>query len=212
MRLTDKITVSNEDCMDLLKRLPDKSYEVGILDPPYGIGAAKTMGLRKKWHGSYTNKKHVVKDWDNQTPPKEFWDEVFRVTRNQIVFGANHFELPPSKGIAAWDKQCDGTTFSHFELIWTSFEKPAQIFRYPIQGESQNRFHPTQKSVAIYKWLLQTYCKAGDKILDCFLGSGSIALACHDYDFELLGCELDKDYYDAAVKRIRNHVSQTKLF
>lgn len=200
--------------MELMARYPDKYFNLAICDPPYGIGqnGGKSIGLRKKWTGSYEKEKYTKKQWDNAIPTEDYFQELFRVSKNQIIWGANYFSLPPTKGIIAWDKVCDKTDFSDFELAWSSFDKGAKIFRLPIQAESQRRIHPTQKPIQLYKWLLDKYAKQGDKILDTHLGSGSIAIACHDYGYDLTACELDREYYDAAMKRLRQHQSQTKLF
>ena len=207
MKITDKIEITNEDCMDLLRRTPDKYYSLALVDPPYGLGkAVVNSGGRFK---RYENKNG---NWDNLTPSKEYFNELFRVSKNQIIWGGNYFELPPNKCFLIWDKgQPENISFAMAEYAWTSFNKVAQIYKVRTQCQEQ-RFHPTQKPVALYKWILDKYAKEGDKILDTHLGSGSIAIACHDYGFELTACELDKEYYDKAIQRIKNHVSQLKLF
>lgn len=208
------LTITNEDNMALMARYPDKHFDLAIVDPPYGIGqnGGKSIGLRKKYKGSYLKEKHTKKQWDNEIPTEQYFKELFRVSKNQIIWGSNYFDLPPTKGVAAWDKMCDGTSFSNFELAWTNFDYSAKIFRLPIQTESQNRIHPTQKPIKLYKWLLDKYAKPGDTILDTHLGSGSIAIACHDYSFDLTACELDTEYFNAAMKRIEQHTAQTNLF
>ena len=207
MKITDKIEITNEDCMDLLRRTPDKYYSLALVDPPYGLGkAVVNSGGRFK---RYENKNG---NWDNLTPSKEYFNELFRVSKNQIIWGGNYFELPPNKCFLIWDKgQPENISFAMAEYAWTSFNEVAQIYKVRTQCQEQ-RFHPTQKPVALYKWILDKYAKEGDKILDTHLGSGSIAIACHDYGFELTACELDKEYYDKAIQRIKNHVSQLKLF
>jgi site-specific DNA-methyltransferase (adenine-specific) len=196
-----------------MARYPDNYFDLAIVDPPYGIKwTGESVGQRKKWACSNKLSKHKKKDWDNETPNTEYFNELFRVSKNQIICGGNYFDLPPTRGIVCWDKKADGTFFSKFELIWTSFYKAANIFRLPIQDESQNKIHPTQKPIKLYKWLLKNYAKEGDKILDTHLGSGSIAIACHDYKYDLTACELDKEYFDKAMERITNHTNQTKLF
>ena len=193
--------------MDLLRRTPDKYYSLALVDPPYGLGkAVVNSGGRFK---RYENKNG---NWDNLTPSKEYFNELFRVSKNQIIWGGNYFELPPNKCFLIWDKgQPENISFAMAEYAWTSFNEVAQIYKVRTQCQEQ-RFHPTQKPVALYKWILDKYAKEGDKILDTHLGSGSIAIACHDYGFELTACELDKEYYDKAIQRIKNHVSQLKLF
>ena len=226
MQITDKIRITNEDNMELMARYPDKYFSLAICDPPYGIGLSniKTFGFGRK--GTKPFKIHNPKNWDNSIPTREYFTELFRVSKNQIIWGGNYFTeyLPNSRGWCYWDKQYgDGVNFSHAELAFTSFDLSIKKFTCKL-SESKNcisnnknlalansRIHPTQKPVALYKFCLENYAKQGDKILDTHLGSGSIAIACHDYGFDLTACELDKDYYDAAIKRIKNHVSQIKL-
>lgn len=201
------IKITNEDNMKLMARYPDKYFDLAICDPPYGLGDAvvNSGGRFKRYHNKNGN-------WDNSIPTEDYFNELFRVSKNQIIFGGNYFHLPPSKCFIIWDKmQPSDISFAMAEYAWASFDRVSQIFKYRPQGQ-ENRFHPTQKPVKLYKWLLDKYAKEGDKILDTHLGSGSIAIACHDYGFDLTACELDKDYFDAAMKRIKNHMSQTKLF
>jgi site-specific DNA-methyltransferase (adenine-specific) len=197
--------------MELMARYPDKYFDLAIVDPPYGIGASEmTMGSGK-------NKKYKKgKNWDNETPNNDYFIELTRVSKNQIIWGGNYFQLPLTKSWILWDKgiywDCD---FADGEMAWTSFERVLRIakIRYKgFLGADKERIHPTQKPVALYKWLLDKYAKQGDKILDTHLGSGSIAIACHDYGFDLTACELDKEYFDKAMQRINNHTAQTKLF
>ena len=205
MKITDKIEITNEDCMDLLKRTPDKFYELALVDPPYGIDINSSGRL-----GHYGGK---GKKWDNHIPNDIYFKELFRVSKNQIIWGGNYFNLPPTRCFLIWDKeQPEDVSFASCEFAWTSFNLSAKTFYKRPQNADVKRIHPTQKPVALYKWLLDKYAKKGDKILDTHLGSGSIAIACHDYGFELTACELDKEYYDKAVQRIKNHVSQLKLF
>ena len=226
--ITDKISIYNCDCMELLKQTPDNYYSLCIVDPPYGIGADKAQNnaalSRIKAEGKSKAgrgwKLYHETDWDNETPTAEYWAELFRVSKNQIVWGGNYFTeyLPPKMGWILWDKGQRDFSLADGELAWTSFDKALRIFEMSRgktlakNNETGGRFHPTQKPVALYKWLLDKYAKQGDKILDTHLGSGSIAIACHDYGFELTACELDKEYYDKAIQRIKNHVSQLKLF
>ena len=228
MKITDKITITNEDCMDLLRRTPDNYYSLSIVDPPYGIGfdgnTTANGGIAGRRNG-FTNKQHhIKKGWDNERPSAEYFTELQRVSKNQIIWGGNYFAdlLPPKKGWIFWDKKitnANNTNFSDGELAWTSFDCILRRFTYDWIGfgylnnpQGENKIHPTQKPVALYKWLLDKYAKEGDKILDTHLGSMSIAIACHDYGFELTGCELDKEYFDKGVQRVKNHVSQLKLF
>ena len=204
MKITDKITITNEDCMDLLRRTPDNFYDLSICDPPYGIGISNNP----------VRQKHNKKKWDDSTPNKEYFKELFRVSKNQIIWGGNYFidYLSNSQGFIIWDKkQPENFSLAMCEFAYSSIQSPAKIFRYSVLSE-KDKIHPTQKPVALYKWLLDKYAKEGDKILDTHLGSMSIAIACHDYGFELTGCELDKEYYDKGIQRVKNHVSQLKLF
>ena len=183
--ITDKISIYNCDCMELLKQTPDNYYSLSIIDPPYGIGY-------KGRDGQKTIKYNNTKQWDLETPKQEYFNELFRVSKNQIIWGANYFTeyFNLGKGIICWFKHQNGN-FSQWELAYTSIGN-AQHFDRSYQQDQYNKIHPTQKPVALYKWLLDKYAKQGDKILDTHLGSGSIAIACHDYGFDLTACELDK--------------------
>jgi len=211
MKITDKITITNEDNMILMSRFPDKYFDLAIIDPPYGLGNRLSDGGGKRKNDP-SRLLYIDKEWD-VLPSKEYWNELFRVSKNQVVFGANYFLefLPNTRGFVCWDKNQSMPTLSACELVWTSFDKPAKIMKK--SSTDLERFHPTQKPIFVYKFMFE-YCnsKPGDKILDTHLGSGSIAIACHDYGFELTGCELDSEYFDKAVQRIKNHTSQTKLF
>ena len=207
MKITDKIIITNEDCMDLLKRTPDNYFELAIVDPPYRDTNQPTKDMRL--NGS-------MKSLEGR-PTKEYFDELKRVSKNQIIWGANNFQLPQFMGFVVWKKLTisEDFTMSMAEIasISDGLGTTSKIFEYAPQGKKNDpRIHPTQKPVALYKWLLDKYAKQGDKILDTHLGSGSIAIACHDYDFELTACELDKDYFDKAIERITNHTKQIKLF
>ena len=210
MKVTDKITITNEDNMQLMSRYPDKYFDLAIVDPPYGIGAENHAG--KKENGW---KQWDKKNWDNEIPNKQYFEELKRVSKNQIIWGGNYMTeyLHASMGWIIWDKGQRDFSLADGEMAWTSFNKAMRIWEYArAKTISDNKIHPTQKPVALYKWILDKYAKEGDKILDTHLGSGSIAIACHDYGFELTACELDKEYYDKAIQRIKNHVSQQKLF
>ena len=207
--------ITNEDNMELMARYPDNHFDLAIVDPPYGIDLANmNMGLGKSKKASkLKNRKWVVKDWDKETPTEDYFTELFRVSKNQIIWGGNYFYLPPSYGYVLWDKQIPkGLSFADCEMAWYSFKKAAKMFRYSAYKDKKSKFHPTQKPVKLYEWLLMNYAKEGDKILDTHLGSGSIAIACHNLGFNLTACELDKDYYNAAMKRINEHKSQKRLF
>ena len=197
--------------MELMARYPDGWFDWCCIDPPYGLGNRLSDG-GGKLKNTPMSVLYRQKDWD-KLPNSKYWKEVFRVSKNQIVFGANYFleHLPNTRGFVCWDKKQEMPTLSSCELVWTSLDKPAKIMRY--SSMDLNRFHPTQKPVKVYKFMFD-YVKAkpGDKILDTHLGSGSIAIACHDYGFDLTACELDLEYYNAAMKRINLHKLQTKLF
>ena len=218
------LTITNEDNMALMSRYPDKHFDLAIVDPPYGIGASKRTGTTYKsgkgGKGFKSMKLYEAKTWDNAIPNKTYFNELFRVSKNQIIWGGNYFPLPLVKGWIFWHKKIANATTENFadgELAWTSFDKTARYFMYDWVGfgginSGEKRQHPTQKPVALYKWLLEKYAKEGDKILDTHLGSGSIAIACHDYNFDLTACELDKEYFDKAMQRINNHTAQIKMF
>ena len=210
MNITDKIRAYNTDCMEFMRGLPDKYYDLAIVDPPYGIGVNVSMGRRK---GDKKSSYHKFAGNDNSIPTADYFNELFRLCKNQIIWGGNYMTefLQPSPCWLIWDKGfSEDVTFAQFEMAWTSFTSSAKKFdKHPSQ---QNRIHPTQKPVALYKWLLDKYAKQGDKIFDSHGGSMSIAIAAHDYGFELDVCELDTDYYHQAVKRVQNHVAQQKLF
>ena len=220
MKVTDKLTITNEDNMELMARYPDNYFDLAIVDPPYGIGED---GAKNHSRGKATKPTmYTAKNWDSSVPNKEYFNELIRVSKNSIIWGANHFieNIPNANSSCwiVWDKDNTGN-FADSELAYTSFDTAVRNFKWRWNGmlqedmkNKETRIHPTQKPVALYKWLLDKYAKQGNKILDTHLGSGSIAIACHDYDFELTACELDKEYYDKAIERITNHTSQQKLF
>ena len=184
---------------------------MAIVDPPYGLERLKKINKGDKIH----NANDKGKNYNNFKPNKEYFNQLFRVSKNQIVWGANNFTLPTSEYFLIWDKKQGYPNFARCEYAYVSMglKKPAKIFEHGIhQYLGQDKIHPTQKPVALYKWLLDKYAKQGDKILDTHLGSGSIAIACHDYGFDLTGYEIDKDYFDAANKRINAHKQQLKIF
>ena len=207
MKVTDKIQITNEDNMELMARYPDNYFDLAIVDPPYGIERFKKGGSRLNKYG---DEKRM---WNNDKPTREYFNELFRVSKFQIIWGGNYFDLPPTRCFLIWDKkQPDGVSFASCEYAWTSFDASAKTFYMRPQGADNIRIHPTQKPRQLYNWVLDKYAKEGDKILDTHLGSGSIALACHERGFELTACELDKDYFEASIKRINNHISQQRLF
>jgi site-specific DNA-methyltransferase (adenine-specific) len=199
--------------MELMARYPDNYFDLAIVDPPYGINMG--MGHKGSEKRGDKNKYKTFAGGDNSIPTKEYFNELMRVSKNQIIWGANYMTefLEPKASWIIWDKkQPENFSMAMAELAWSSFGSPMKIYQKRIVGADNVRVHPTQKPVALYKWLLDKYAKPGDKILDTHLGSGSIAIACHDYDFDLTACELDKEYFDKAMERIKNHTNQTKLF
>jgi site-specific DNA-methyltransferase (adenine-specific) len=205
------INITNEDNMELMSRYDDNYFELAIVDPPYGIDIAK---------------------WDKKElkPTKEYFKELFRVSKNQIIWGGNYFtnNLIETRSWLVWDKYFVKTGFAknvdEFELAWTSFNNKSKILRYTSVGNTngfnknikvdynyKRKIHPTQKPVKLYEWLLMNYAKEGGKILDTHLGSGSIAIACHNLGYDLTACELDKEYYEAAIKRLKEHTAQLRI-
>ncbi len=213
------MNITNEDNMALMARYKDNHFDLAIVDPPYGINmdGGKIGGDNFGKATEYTKK-----DWDNKSPNKEYFEELKRVSKNQIIFGANHFieNIPKANSSCwiVWDKDNTGN-FADAELAWCSFKTAVRLFKWRWNGmlqqnmkDKQSRIHPTEKPIKLYEWLLMNYAKEGDKILDTHLGSGSIAIACHNLGYDLTACELDKEYYDAAMKRLSNHKKQMKLF
>ena len=207
--------------MEYMATLEDNVFDLAIVDPPYGIGESNKQRKNRpcdRWKSAKNDIPYEKKEWDKKIPKYEYWDELFRVSKNQIVWGGNYMTeyLKPSMGWIFWDKKNGETDFSDGELAWTSFNKALRKFEWLWNGfqkqKPEARIHPTQKPVQLYKWLLKNYAQEGDKILDTHLGSGSIAIACHDMKFDLVGCEIDKDYYDNAVQRYERHKRQLSIF
>lgn len=215
--------VFNEDCMKVMARYPDKYFDLAVVDPPYGINADK--GIQKN-EGKFGYKKHRHTNWDNSIPTKEYFEELFRVSKNQIIWGGNYFTeyLKPVMSWIIWDKMQYNFSFSHGEMAWNSFESKLLIFKYArgnesgfapkLKGNERGgiNIHPTQKPIALYSWIFKNYAKEGDKILDTHLGSGSSRIAAHKAGLDFVGCELDKEYFDAQEKRYNLFISQTDLF
>jgi site-specific DNA-methyltransferase (adenine-specific) len=196
------------DCMDVMAEIGEKEIPLAIVDPPYGIGASNRINKTKKSVIQYK-----PKNWDNKTPTQEYFTELFRVSRNQIIFGGNFFKLPQSRGFFIWDKcQPLDVDQAMCEYIWTSLDVSAKIVRESIQQIQFSRIHPTEKPIQVYKWLLSRYAKHGELILDTHGGSGSICIACHDLGHPIIWIEKDADYYRDAVKRVKTHQAQETLF
>ena len=210
------LDIRNIDCMELMKQYEDNYFDLAIVDPPYGIergGQTETFTKNPK----HKRKAHKQKNWDNEIPNAEYFKELFRVSKNQIIWGANYFVEHLDKGTMGWIfwyKGQEGLSMSDGEIAYSSFQKATRMINLNrgLIAQKGGSIHPTQKPVQLYKWLLERYAKEGDKILDTHLGSGSIAIACHDYGYNLTACELDKEYFDKAMQRINNHVAQGKLF
>lgn len=202
---------TNEDCMEMMSRYPDKFFELAIVDPPYGIGRDGSVRTTSR-HGG--RKAHGFKGWDSKTPEQKYFDELFRVSQNQIIWGANYMTefLPASMGWIFWDKGqriCN----SDGELAFTSFDRALRVAEYNrVELLKEGTIHPTQKPVVLYKWLLSNYAKEGDKILDTHLGSGSSRIAAYIMGFDFYGCELDSDYFNAMEKRFKEQTAQGSLF
>jgi site-specific DNA-methyltransferase (adenine-specific) len=210
------ITLYNMDCMELLKNTEDNHFDLAIVDPPYGIkraGQTETFTKNPK----HKRKHHQNKEWDNYTPNNLYFKELFRVSKNQIIWGANYFVEFINKGTMGWIfwyKGQQGLSMSDGELAFTSFEKATRQININrgFIAQKGGSIHPTQKPVKLYEWLLQNYAKEGDKILDTHLGSGSIAIACNRLKYELTACELDNEYFEASVKRYKEQTSQIQMF
>ena len=211
MEKLGKITLYNADCMEIMKGFADNQFDLAIIDPPYGIERFK--------NGIGINDRHKIKStsiFNNSKPNDAYFLQLFRISKNQIVFGANNFVMPPSEYFLIWNKHQTVDNFSSAEYAWVSMglKKPAKVFDYSIHklNSEKNKIHPTQKPVALYKWILDTYAKDGQTILDTHLGSGSSAIAAHDYGYEFTGIELDEEYYNAAKERLILHQRQLNLF
>ena len=213
--MREYLNITNECNMELMKRYEDNHFDLAIVDPPYGIGnkLVDGGGTRK---AKFDNKRDSVK-WDN-LPTNEYFEELFRVSKNQIIWGSNYFDLPPTRCNLIWDKM-QIFTGSDFELAWTSFDKASKAFRMSrIEAYSKGKIHPTQKPAALYQWLLTKYAEPNFKIVDTHLGSGSIAIAVDSVNkiekmnLTLTACELDTEYYQTATKRIEEQTTWNSLF
>lgn len=219
-----EIKLYNVDCMEYMKTCKDNQFDLAIVDPPYGIGASDYKRGGTKYGNSKAKcKVYSIKDWDKSSPEIVYFNELLRISKNQIIWGSNHFisKMPINSSCwIVWDKdKAVGSGYADCELAWTSFKTAVRRFKFRWAGMLQEdmknkeiRIHPTQKPVALYKWLLTNYAKPGDKIFDSHLGSGSIAIACDELGYDLTGCEIDKEYYDAALKRLKPYRMQQQLF
>jgi len=204
--MTESI-VYNEDCIQGMKRYPDKYFDLAVVDPPYGIGYAKRKSKTKTSVIQYT-----PKEWDSQTPKQDYWDELFRVSKNQIIWGGNYFDLPQTRCFVVWDKcQPEELDQAMCEMAWTSFDASAKIYKTSIQQIQFTRIHPTEKPIKLYAWIFHNYAKEGDKILDTHLGSGSSRIAAHKAGLDFTAFEIDKEYFDAQEKRFKTYLSQLTL-
>ena len=215
------INLYNQDCMEAMAGFDDNQFDLAIVDPPYGIGMGGNLNVNSKVN--YENK-----NWDTEIPSNKYFNELKRISKNQIIWGGNYFPYlwqNGCKGFICWNKLNHHENRADVEMAYTSFNKLAKYFEYMWDGNRYGtkgnikgvgkptiRIHPTQKPIALYEWLLINYAKEGDKILDTHLGSGSIAIACHNLGYDLEGYELDKDYYIAAKKRLQEHQSQLRMF
>src|SRR5574344_492188 len=198
----------NMDCMEYMRTCKDKQFDLAIVDPPYGIGDRLSNGGGKLKNTPMATLYRESSQWD-VAPKQEYFDELFRVSKNQIIWGGNYFKLPPSRCMICWDKAQEMPSLSSWELGWTSFDKPSKIYRQ--SSTDLKRFHPTQKPIALYKWLLSRYAKPGDKLLDTHSGSGSFRIAAHDMGFDLISCEIDSDYCRDNEARYQAHIAQSEL-
>ena len=215
-----KIELHNCDCMEYMAKCEDNQFSICITDPPYGIGASKDIRQGIKFKASATSRAdYGDKEWDNETPNNMYFSELKRISKNQIIWGGNYYNVYLGSGRIFWDKvTAEKYTNSDGELAYQSFSKGLKSFKFMWNGmlqgnmkDKEKRIHPTQKPVALYKWLLNNYAKEGDTIFDSHFGSLSIGLACHDLGFDLTACELDKDYFKEASERLNNHKKQLML-
>jgi len=216
-----QISIYNEDCLQALKAMADKQFDLAIVDPPYGIGMDGTIGIGIGKEKGFTRKKeYTKKNWDKEVPSQEYFDELFRVSKNQIVWGANYFtkQLPVIKNYIFWHKkgQSVDDKFNDGEMAFASLGRTRMVDIWwngvGVINSGENKIHPTQKPVKLYKWLLENYAKKDWKILDTHLGSGSIAIACWDMGYDLTAYEVDKEYFDNACKRLETHKAQLTLW
>lgn len=206
----------NMDCLAAMREMPDNAFTLAVCDPPYGIGVDGQKERYDFKNPKHSRKGHTQKEWDKQIPPKEYFDQLFRVSENQIIWGANYFVehlYEGHKGWIVWDKGQHGLTMSDCELAYSSFDVPTRVFELNrVALLQEGTIHPTQKPVALYRWIYQHYAKPGDKILDTHLGSGSSRIAAYDAGLDFVGYEIDKEYFDKQEERYQRHISQISLF
>jgi site-specific DNA-methyltransferase (adenine-specific) len=207
--------VYNMDCIELMRGYKDKHFDLAVVDPPYGIERFKNVTTTPSSKDVHAKRFQRMETVNNDKPSDEYWSELFRVSKNQIVWGANNFVLPPSEYFLCWNKQQAMPNFATLEYAWVSMglKKPAKLFTYSIHKHNQvDKVHPTQKPIPLYDWILQNYANEGDLILDTHLGSGSSRIAAHKAGLDFVGCEIDKEYFDASVKRYEDYKLQLRLF
>lgn len=218
-----------------MREYPDGTFDLAIVDPPYGISVDRqSLGqgtglaperntqkhIKNRMRGSGKLKDRILNTsdttWDSSPPPDDYFTELFRVSKNQVIWGGNYFHLPPTRGIICWDKEQTFLNFSQWEMAWTSMDFPAKIFRFSNRGfqcpEKEQKIHPTQKPIALYKWLLKEFGKPGFKILDTHLGSGSSRIAAYDLGFDFVGYEINQDFFNRQEERYQKYIAQTSLF
>jgi site-specific DNA-methyltransferase (adenine-specific) len=191
----------NMDCVEYMRTLPDKAFDLAIADPPYGLieAGVQTRGGAGKLKGRILNESEKKFDRWDKAPQQEFFDELFRVSKNVIIWGGNYFNLPPSRCVVAWDKCQPWPNFSQIEMAWTSFDYPAKLYKF--DNRTTDKIHPTQKPVDLYAWCLRTFAHEGDKIFDPMMGSQSSRIAAYMMGFDYVGCEIDKEYFDKGCER-----------
>lgn len=201
----DGISLINGDCMEYLRSLPDNAFDLAVVDPPYSKAGGNVGRTGGTWAAKYGTS---IRDWDI-APSDEYFKELFRVSRNQIIWGGNYFNLPPTRCFLIWRKLSisENFTMAMAEYAWTSFDGNAKVFDYAPQGKKNDpRIHPCQKPIALYKWILEKYANKADKILDTHLGSGLSAIAAWELGFEFVGIEIDETYFGSSIQRINRHI------
>lgn len=197
----------NIDCMEYMRTLPDKAFDLAVVDPPYGLPKESSSGSGKLKHRAF-NRGHISA-WDS-APDEEYFTELFRISEHQVIWGGNYFPMPPSRCFLVWDKLQPFPNFSRCEYAWTNFSNPSKLFSY--DNRYAGKIHPTQKPVELYAWVYGMFARPGDKILDTHLGSGSSRIAAYDVGLDFVGCEIDPDYFAAQEERYQRHIAQMSLF